>query len=371
MQTKPRIGLPIGAHTLPALFYTDEERFQHELERFFFGMWIHAGREEEVADVGSYALRNVGAENVIIVRGEDSRLRAFYNVCRHRGTRICEGHNAALAGHSFQCPYHAWTYNLEGRLIGAPHMDEVPGFQKEDYPLKSVGLATWDGHIFLHFGQNPPPLETQVGDLITRFQPWQMQDLRLGCRVTYDVKANWKLIIQNYSECLHCPIIHPAFQKLSHYLEGDSEPVQPGYFGGKNDLRPGVETISTSGKRLRACLPGLDDADCRRVHFYAIMPNLLLSLHPDYMVTYTLRPLAVGRTEIICEWHFHKNEVANPEFEPSDAVDIWDLTNRQDWHVSELTQLGVSSRSYTPGPYSDREDLLFAFDRIIQGEDGA
>jgi len=369
MSVKPRIGLPEGAQTLPARYYNDPELFRKEFDRFFFGMWIHVGREEEVATVGAYVLRDVGQESILISRGDDDRLRAFYNVCRHRGTRICEGRGGKFPGHSFQCPYHAWTYDLQGRLIGAPHMDDVPGFCKGDYPLKPVSLAVWDGHLFLNLNATPEPFADQVDDLVKRFRPWRMEDLRRGHQIVYDVKANWKLLIQNYSECLHCPVIHPAFQKLSHYLDGDSEPTHSGYFGGKNDLRPGVETISNDGKRRRACLPNLEPADCRRVHFYTVMPNLLLSLHPDYLVSYTLWPKAVDRTEVVCEWHFHRDEFGRRGFDPSDAVEIWDLTNRQDWHVSELTQLGINSRSYTPGPYSGREDLLYAFDRLILGED--
>ncbi|WP_422928889.1 aromatic ring-hydroxylating oxygenase subunit alpha [Singulisphaera sp. PoT] len=368
MSTKTRIGLPAGASTLPACYYNDPDLFRREYERFFFGMWIYAGREEQVESPGSYLIREVGPESIMIARGEDGRLRAFYNVCRHRGTRICEGEGGKLEGHSFQCPYHAWTYDLQGRLIGAPHMDVVEGFRKDDYPLKPVGLATWDGHIFVNLSAAPRPFEDQVGGLVEKFKPWGMQDLRLGHRVVYDVKANWKLLIQNYSECLHCPIIHPAFQKLSHYLDGDSEPTHWGYLGGKNDLRPGVATISKDGHQSRDYLPGLKGADLRRVYFYAVLPNLLLTLLPDYMVTYTLWPKAVDRTQVVCEWHFHRKEVAQPGFGAGDAFEIWEVTNRQDWHVTELTQLGVNSRSYTPGPYSDREDLLAAFDRLVLEE---
>jgi Rieske 2Fe-2S family protein len=192
-----------------------------------------------------------------------------------------------------------------------------------------------------------------------------MQDLRLGHRITYDVKANWKLIIQNYNECLHCPNLHPALNKLSHYLSGENEPLQSAYMGGRMDLRPGVETLTMTGKCERAPLPGLSPEDTRRVYYYAIFPNMLLSLHPDYMMVHTLWPVAPDRTINICEWHFHPAEMARPGFSPDDAVEFWDLTNRQDWHVCELSQAGISSRAYTPGPYSNREDLLYAFDRMI------
>ena len=223
----------------------------------------------------------------------------------------------------------------------------------------------WDGHIFITLNQAPAPLGEQLGDLPEKFRPWRMQDLRLGHRIVYDVKANWKLIIQNYNECLHCPNLHPALNKLSHYLSGENEPLQATYMGGRMDLRPGVDTLSMDGSCPRAFLPGLSADDRRRVYYYAIFPNMLLSLHPDYMLVHTLWPLAPDRTINICEWHFQPDELARPGFDPADCVEFWDMTNRQDWHVCELSQAGISSRAYTPGPYSNREDLLYAFDRMI------
>jgi Rieske 2Fe-2S family protein len=192
-----------------------------------------------------------------------------------------------------------------------------------------------------------------------------MQELRLGHRIVYDVQANWKLIVLNYNECLHCPVLHPALNRLTNYLGADNEPPGPGYVGGAMGFRDGAETMSIDGKRRRACLPGLDGEARHKVYYYAIYPNLLLSLHPDYMMTHTLWPLAAGRTRIICEWHFHPAEMAKPDFAWRDVVDFWDLTNREDWGISEQSQAGISSRAYTPGPYSAREGLLHAFDEVV------
>ena len=208
-------------------------------------------------------------------------------------------------------------------------------------------------------------LAEQLADLPSKFAPWRMSELRFGQRIVYDVKANWKLIIQNYNECLHCPNLHPALNKLSHYLSGENEPLQPTYMGGRMDLRPGVATLSMDGSCPRAFLPELSSEDRRRVYYYAIFPNMLLSLHPDYMMVHTLWPIAPDRTINVCEWHFHPTELHRPDFDASDAIELWDVTNRQDWHVCELSQAGIGSRSYRPGPYSNREDLLYAFDRMI------
>ena len=364
MDVKPRDALPLDARTLPARYYTDPAHFLLERERFLAGMWAFVGREDEVARPGDTILREVADESLIIVRGDDGEVRAFYNVCRHRGTRLLTEPESCV-GKRIQCPYHAWTFDLRGRLVGAPHMDEGPRFRKADYPLKPVPLGRWDGHLFVHLGEHPGPLEAQLGDLPARFGPWGMGDLRRAHRISYDVKANWKLILQNFSECLHCAIIHPALQQLSHYLSGENEPATSTYLGGRMDLRDGIETLSMGGTSPRKPLPGLDEAERRHVYFYVLLPNMLLSLHPDYMLTHFLRPTACDRTEIVCDFHVHPIELARPDFDLADVVEFWDQTNRQDWHVSELTQLGLKSRAYSPGPYSDREDLLYALDRIV------
>jgi Rieske 2Fe-2S family protein len=366
MVVKPREVMPQGATTLPAAYYVDEEYFRREMSVLFGRMWLCAGRAESVARPGQFFVREVLGESVIVTRAQSGVVQAFYNVCRHRGTKMCTESEGAFAG-SIQCPYHAWTYDLEGRLIGAPHMDEVPHFKKDDYPLHRVHAGEWDGHIFLNLSQDPAPLRKQLADLPGKFTAWRMGDLRIGHRIVYDVRANWKLVVQNYNECLHCPNLHPALNKLSHYLSGENEPLQETYMGGRMDLRPGVATLSVDGTCPRAFLPGLSAEDVRRVYYYAIFPNMLLSLHPDYMLVHTLWPIAPDRTINICEWHFHPDALAQPGFDASDAIDFWDLTNRQDWHVCELSQAGISSRAYTPGPYSNREDLLYAFDRLIVG----
>jgi Rieske 2Fe-2S family protein len=364
MDVTPRDPLPPNARTLPARYYVDPVHFVEERERFFAGMWTFVGREDEVSRPGDAILRDVAGENLIIVRGDDREIRAFYNVCRHRGTRLLTEPSSCV-GKRIQCPYHAWTFDLQGRLVAAPQMDEGPRFRKEDYPLKSVGLDRWDGHLFVHLGDHPPPLADQLGDLPTRFAAWGMGGLVQAHRITYDVAANWKLIVQNFSECLHCPVIHPALQGLTHYLSGDNEPATSGYLGGLMTLRDGIETLSLDGKSTLAVLPGLNQAERRKVAFYVVLPNLMLSLHPDYILTHRLTPTACNRTEIVFDVHVQPHELARPDFDISSIIAFWDLTNRQDWHVSELTQLGLNSRAYSPGPYSDREDLLYAFDRLI------
>jgi Rieske 2Fe-2S family protein len=364
VSTYPRPQLPAGVLTLPARCYTDPAHLEREMETIHCRMWLCAGRAEALPAAGCYVLRQVGNADLILLRDEEGRLAAFHNVCRHRGTRLCRQPEGRLPSR-IQCGYHGWTYRLDGTLAKAPHMDGVEGFREADYPLRRVAVAEWDGHVFLNLADAPAPLSDQLAGLPEKFRPWRMEELRMVERRSYSLRANWKLVVQNYSECLHCPIAHPLLQQQSHYLSGDNEPPRPTYLGGRMDLREGVSTLSLDGTTNRRCLAGLSPEDRRRVYYYAILPNLLLNLHPDYMLTFTLWPRAADRTEIVCEWHFHPDEVGRPGFDPRGAIDFWDLTNRQDWELSELAQEGIASRGYVPGPYSSREELLHALDSFV------
>jgi Rieske 2Fe-2S family protein len=352
------------AMSLPARYFIDREHYRAELEWFFLGMWFHVVRGAAIPEPGDYIVREIADESLIVVRNHAGGLKAFHNVCRHRGTRLTEECSGKFTA-TIQCPYHAWTYNLDGNLVAAPRMDDVAGFRLEDYPLQPIAVAEWDGYVFVNLGEKPAALERQLDGLDKRFRFWGMDQLAIGKRVVYDVKANWKLIIHNYSECLHCPSVHPALQKLSHYLSGENEPASPSYLGGRMRLRDGIGTFSFDGRLRRACLPGLLAEDQKYVYFYACLPNLLLSLHPDYVMAFTLWPHDADRTEIVSEWLFHPDAMAAPDFDPEDAFAFWDLTNRQDWHICEQMQLGLKSRAYRPGPYSHREDLLHGFDQLI------
>jgi Rieske 2Fe-2S family protein len=358
--------LPQIHKTLPGRYYTDAALFRREMERFYFNRWFCVGRTEAIPRAGDYFLREVAGESIIVTRDASNELRAFYNVCRHRGTRL-RSEPSGNFGARIVCPYHAWSYGLDGCLLGAPQMDGLE-FSRDQYPLHAARTASWDGHIFAHLGETAGPLEQQLGELPRKFAPWRMHELRLYKRIEYDVHANWKLAILNYNECLHCPTVHPALNRLTDYLGADNEAPSPNYIGGIMGFRGAAETMTLDGRRRRAYLPGLNDAERRTVCYYAILPNLLLSLHPDYMMVHTLWPHSVDRTQIVCEFYFHPDELAKPDFTGDDAVEFWDQTNREDWRVVELSQAGIQSRAYTPGPYSQREELLRAFDEIVRDD---
>jgi Rieske 2Fe-2S family protein len=361
--TRPDV-IASEAMTLPQRYYTDPVWFQREMEAIHFDMWLCAGRAQQIPNAGDYFVRNFANASVIITRDEQGAIHAFHNVCRHRGTLLCKDESGKFAGR-IQCQYHAWTYRLDGTLANAPHMEKVHGFCEADFPLNAVAVALWDGHIFINLAARPIPFEQHLAGLDHKFQPWRMAELEMAERRVYHLKANWKLIIQNYSECLHCPIVHPLLQKQSHYMSGDNEPPQPTYLGGRMDLREGVQTLTMDGTTRRCMLPGLSADDQRHVYYYCLLPNFFLNLHPDYMLTFTMWPKAVDQTEVICEWHFHPDEIRKPGFNPQDAVEFWDITNKQDWELSDLAQQGIGSKGYQPGPYSNREELLLALDRFV------
>jgi Rieske 2Fe-2S family protein len=353
--------------TLPRKFYADPAFYRQELERFYFSRWLCAGRADQIPNPGDYFVRSLAGEGVVVTRDSSGTIQALFNVCRHRGTRICEQPEGHFV-ERIQCPYHAWTYDLNGRLLAAPHMP--PEFCKDDYPLHRAGCELWDGHVFIHLGRVENGLAAQLGDLPRRFANWQMADLRLGRRIVYDVQANWKLIILNFNECLHCPTLHPALNRLHHYLGAENVSPTACYCGGAMGFKEGVETMSVDGKRRRDYLPRLDASQRGCVEYYSVYPNFLLSLHPDYMMTHTLWPRGHDHTEIVCEWHFHPSELSKPNRQFDDAIEFWDVTNREDWWIAEQSQAGVTSRVYQPGPYSEREALLWSFDDIVRRSAG-
>ena len=353
-----------GAMTLPQQYYTSPEIFAGEIESIFARRWLCVGRADQIARAGDYFLAELFGESLIVVRGNDDVIRAHYNVCRHRGTRMCEEKSGTLAG-SIMCPYHAWTYGLDGALMAARNMQTVDGFDKTLYPLHQAAVHVWEGFIFLCLSERPEPFDRVYSQLLGRWKQWDIGALRAAKRIDYDLACNWKLIFLNYSECYHCPLIHPALDRLSPSDSGRNDLQEGDFQGGFMTFRENRAggSMTLSGHTTRAPLPGLDRDEIERVYYYTIFPTMLLSLHPDYVMVHYVTPVSHARTLVTCEFLFDKAAMAAPDFDPSDAVEFWDMTNRQDWHVCELSQSGIRSRAYTPGPYGNQEGLLESFDR--------
>jgi len=350
-----------GARTLPRRYFVSQEIFKEEQERIFSKQWMCVGHQNEIGNAGDYFIQEFAGESLIILHGQKAQIRAFYNVCRHRGTRLCEEKNGNLR-QTIQCPYHAWTYDLTGRLVGAPHMDQVEGFSKEDHSLHSVNLGIWEGFIFINLTSDSAPLQKVLSPLAGKFTHWNLPKLRSARRIDYDVRANWKLIFENYSECYHCPLVHPMLSKLTPYDSAENDLCEGPFLGGFMPITKG-QSLTMSGTACALPVGDIKGEDHRRVFYYSIFPNMLLSMHPDYVMVHQIWPRSPDRTLIECDWFFHPDAFGRADFRPDDAVEFWDMTNRQDWHVCELSQQGIASRAYQPGPYSPRESIPAAWDR--------
>jgi glycine betaine catabolism A len=356
-----------GAKALPQRYFISPGVFAEEQEKIFSRQWLLVGHESRIAHAGDYLISKVVDESLIVVRDKRGEIHGFYNVCRHRGSRLIENRNGQLSA-AIQCPYHAWTYGLDGRLLGAPHMDDVPDFNKADYSLHPVNLALWEGFIFVNLSDASTqrsryiPLEEWFAPLAGKFPRWNLPALRSAKRIEYDVRANWKLIFENYSECYHCPGVHPELSKVSPYDSAENDLTEGPFLGGFMRIASD-KSLTMSGNACALPVGNFGNEDFRFVFYYSIFPNMLLSLHPDYVMVHQLWPQSPDRTLILCDWLFHPDAFTHSNFDPEDAIKFWDMVNRQDWHVCELSQQGISSRAYEPGPYSARESIPAAWDR--------
>jgi Rieske 2Fe-2S family protein len=242
-------------------------------------------------------------------------------------------------------------------------MDEVRNFKRENYSLFPVNVGLWEGFIFVNLAEEPMPLEEWFAPLRGKFAEWNLARLKSAKRVVYEVKANWKLMFENYAECYHCPGVHPMLSKVSPYDSAENDLAEGPFLGGFMRINQG-KSLTMSGD---ACAMAINqeekEGEGERVFYYSIFPNMLLSMHPDYVMVHQLWPQAPDRTLIICDWFFNPEAFTRPDFKPEDAVEFWDVTNKQDWHVCELSQQGIGSRAYQPGPYSSRESIPAAWDR--------
>ncbi|MFN8196005.1 MAG: aromatic ring-hydroxylating dioxygenase subunit alpha [Nocardioidaceae bacterium] len=354
---------PFGqSRMLPAGSYLDDAVLAWEREHLFSG-WVALGRAEEVARPRQMKAFAAGAAGVLVVRGDDGVVRGFQNACRHRGHELlpCDGtaeHRAIV------CPYHAWSYRLDGSLIGAPGHKEAEHFDTDDYPLHGVDVREWHGWLFADRGADVP-FEQHVEGLDTIVAHYDGADLVTAETHEYDVEANWKVIVENYQECYHCSSIHPELCRVSPPDSGDNLPPRGGWMGGGMDLRDGMATMSLDGHSDGTVITRLDEVEQRTVMYIAVLPNMLISLHPDYVMTHLLTPITPGKTRIRCSWAFPRSVTEQEGFSPAYAVDFWDLTNRQDWAACESVQRGMSTPGYVPGPLAPAEDGVYDFVHFV------
>lgn len=344
--------LPFGRSTmLPAAAYTSAAVFAWELRNLVGGTWACLGRTDELLS-DSVTQRSVMAGDIPVLLTRDRTsgvLTALANTCRHRGHELLAREGAATTS-SIVCPYHAWSFRLDGSLRAAPGFRDNADFAAEDYGLVPLPLVEWHGWLFVNGTGTAVPFEEHIGALDELVAPYAPETLVVAARHTYEIAANWKLVVENYHECYHCPLIHPELCQVSVPTSGDNYDLPGAWVGGTMEFKGDAVTMSLDGRSQGRPLP---NAPQQTVLYAGMFPNLLISGHPDYVMTHRMVPLAPDRTWIECTWLF-----PDADIDPSYAVDFWDITNREDWGACESVQRGLDSPHFAPGPFAPSEDAV-------------
>ena len=364
-----RVPKPVIHPGLPGRDYHGHEIFELEKERIFFHGWFCVGRQEQLPNPGDFLTQEVADESVIVVRTKDGDIQAFANVCRHRGTRLLEEPSGHVKN-AIVCPYHAWTYSTEGRLVGTPNVHAEDGLPRNEYGLWPVALQAWEGFLFVSFSPQPSPLIEELAkdpDGPLDYGRYGVGDLRTAHTIVYEVEANWKMLIDNFNECLHCPTVHPELVKIVPlYRKGIV--LDPNRDDGGVTLADGLYTFTIDGTSKLPQLPDLADIDRRTYYGYAVFPNLLVNLFSTGVMTYTLYPRSPSHTTVVSDYLFRVETIEEESFDPHDMVEFLDLVSRQDWDVCENAQRGVVSRYFERGVYPPQDSLLHVFAERYQAE---
>ncbi|HXY45333.1 MAG TPA: aromatic ring-hydroxylating dioxygenase subunit alpha [Acidimicrobiales bacterium] len=360
---------PFGqSRMLPRDAYVSEEVFAWEQRNFFAASWFCVGRSDSMPNPGDQRAESVGYAGVFLIRDSEGVLRAFANACRHRNHELLGSGEPTVNRPIVLCPYHGWSYRLDGSLRKAPSFDAgAMGLDPADNSLVQLPAAEWHGWIFVDGSGTAGPFGDHVAGLEDIIGPYAPERLRLGGSHDYVVQANWKILTENYHECYHCGLIHPELCAASSPLSGQTyiRPPQGAWSGGWMELRDGYETMSLDGRSLGTPLPGLDAHRRRIVDYIGLFPNLLISPHPDFVMTHLLTPLGPDRTRIQCGWAFAPEDLEAEGFDPSYAIDFWDITNRQDFAACESVQRGLGSEHAVAGVLSDQEEGVYQFITMV------
>jgi Rieske 2Fe-2S family protein len=353
---------------LPASWYRDPAHYEHELEVFWYRRWICVAREEELAAAGDWKLARIGTQSLVLLRDEAGAVRAFHNTCRHRGSVLCTEEHGRFARRRIVCPYHAWTYDLAGRLVATPRRMETPDFRLEDFPLFQVAAECWAGFIFVHLGKDPTPLAAATADRAERYRRYGFAELRIGKRIVLDVAANWKLLAENFSECFHCPPVHPEFCRIvTAYQDAGAWGLRGGAEA-KPEYQAGAQTLTLDGTARLPAFGGLNDEE--RARLYAadmVLPNLFLNVHPDYVNSQLMFPTGPQSVRMVYDWLFEARHLPLAEADLQHYVALWDITNRQDARNCEWQQQGLQSREFRHGVYVPQEFDAHRFVQWVRG----
>lgn len=338
--------------TLPGAAYVDPAVFDRECERIFEDMWFCAAHESDLPGPGAFRTVQVGRESILLTRSRRGELRAFYNVCRHRGARICLEDSGEKA-RSFQCPYHAWTYDFDGRLIAAPNLTRMPDIDRVDYGLRAVHVRSWMGYVWVSLAADPPSFEDTVeAEVVARLgtvdniATYDIASLSIGRRITYEVKANWKLIVENFMECYHCATIHP---ELTEVLPEFADGLAAQYFVDHGaEFGEDIRGFTIDGSEGLGVLPGLDEDRDRKYYAITIKPQVFVNLVPDHVIWHRMYPISEQLTIVECDW-LYTSDVVSSGRDVTASVELFHRVNQQDFEACERTQPSMSSRLYRDG----------------------
>ncbi|MDO5618886.1 aromatic ring-hydroxylating oxygenase subunit alpha [Kocuria sp.] len=348
--------------TLTGDAYTSPEIFEREQAEIFEKMWNCVLRADSLNAPGQWKTVTVGREEIIVVRTRRAGIKAYYNVCRHRGMRVCTG--AEGKNKTLQCGYHAWTYALEGELIAAPNLTSMPDVDRQEYGLKPVAVEEWLGYVWVCLadsaaGEQPPSFqETVLGEVKTRFgevesiDNYGIENLRLGESKTYDVAANWKLIIENFMECYHCATIHPELTEvIPEFADGLASQRMNGEVHGAT-FGEQIKGFTVDGSQGVTELPSIAPDQDRKYYAITVKPQVFINTVPDHVIIHRMFPLSESRTTVVCDWLFLPEvveRVETGEVEITASVELFHRVNQQDFEACELTQPSMHSRAYRAG----------------------
>jgi Rieske 2Fe-2S family protein len=346
---------PLSESLLPTLggrWYTDPAVFALEQERVFEQMWFCAVRAADLDAPGRFQTVQVGRESILVTRTRRGEVKAFFNVCRHRGVQLCT-EESGTHRRNIQCMYHAWTYDLDGRLVAAPNLTKMPDVGREEYGLRTVHVREWLGYVWVCLAEEPPSFEADVqgafverlGDL-SLVDAYGVETLGLGRRITYDVKANWKLIIENFMECYHCATIHP---ELTEVLPEFADGYAAQYFVGHGaEFGADVRGFTVDGSEGFERIATISDEQDRRYYAITVKPTVFVNLVPDHVIVHRMFPTAADRTTVVCDWLYTRDVVESGR-DVERSVELFHRVNEQDFDACERCQPGMSSRVYRDG----------------------
>jgi Rieske 2Fe-2S family protein len=348
--------------TLGREYYCSPEIFELDIEKVFFTQWLYVGHESQIARPGDFLVYSLAGESIVVLRGEKGELRAFFNVCRHRGSRLIQ--EACGSIRAFRCPYHNWTYGLDGSLRGAPGMlDQI---SKEDFSLHPVWVESWMGLIYINLSQKKPSLSmAQMLEVAApEMKPFGLEHTKIAKTICYEVPCNWKLFMENYRECYHCLANHPEFcgtvpidRVHIHRHQPSTRMIQSSNLTfSKYALRPGAQTQSIDGKLVSIPLGTLDEEQEVMMHALNFYPAHAFAFGKDYGMALSLHPQSATDSLVTMHWYVNNQAVEGRDYDGDRLVAFWDITNRQDIALCAMNQQGVTSRRYTPGPYSPSEE---------------